>query len=84
MGKDLLPYSNKIESSDLRKCPHDHYLINKAYISGVTVRTFMRVFPQNGGENQLAYIWNEITPLSRCVYCALITSLELGQRLSKN
>jgi len=24
MGKDLLCYSNKTESSDLRKCPYDH------------------------------------------------------------
>ena len=38
MGEYLLRYSNKIESSDLRQCPYDQLLINKAYLSGITVR----------------------------------------------
>jgi len=38
MGEDLLRYSNKIESSDLRQFPNDHLLTSKAYLSGITVR----------------------------------------------
>jgi len=41
MGEDLLRYSNKIESSDLRQCPYDH--AKKAYLSGITVKG--KVFP---------------------------------------
>ena len=35
---------NKIESSDLRQCPRDQYLINKAYLSCVTVRNIYESF----------------------------------------
>ena len=44
MLEDLLRYSNKIESSDLRQCPYDHYLANKAYLSGITVRNIYDSF----------------------------------------
>ena len=44
MGEDLLRYSNRIESSDLRQCPRDQYLINKAYLSCVTVRNIYESF----------------------------------------
>jgi len=44
MGEDLLRYSNKIESSDLRQCLHDHYLTNKAYLRGITVRNIYESF----------------------------------------
>jgi len=30
-------YSNKIESVSLRKCPYDHWVTNKAYLSAITV-----------------------------------------------
>jgi len=33
MGGDLLRYSNKIESTDLRQCRYDHWLIYKAYLN---------------------------------------------------
>jgi len=46
----------KIESFSLRKCPHDHYLTNKAYLSAVTVTNISQEFfyLQGGGRNQLA------------------------------
>jgi len=43
----------------------------RTYLSGITLRTIYPVwesYPQNGGENQLAEIWNEITPQSPYVY----------------
>jgi len=36
-GEDLSCYSNKTESVTLRKCPYDHWLTNKAYLSTITV-----------------------------------------------
>ena len=36
-GEDLSSYTDKIESVSLRKCPHDHRLTNKAYLSAITV-----------------------------------------------
>jgi len=36
MGEDLLRYSNKIVSTDLRQYPYDHYLTNKAYLSDIS------------------------------------------------
>jgi len=42
MGGDLLRYSNKIESGDLRKCPYDQ--TNKAYLIGNTVRNIYESF----------------------------------------
>ena len=44
MGDDLLRYSNKIESSDLRQCPCDHSLTSKAYLGGITVRNIYESF----------------------------------------
>ena len=42
----LLRYSNKFESSDLRQCPYDHLLTNKAYKnkSDVTVTDISETF----------------------------------------
>jgi len=37
--------SRKIESVTLRKCPHDHWLTNKAYLSAITVTSIFRVLP---------------------------------------
>ena len=34
---NALSYSNKTESVGLRKCPYDHGLNNKAYLSAITV-----------------------------------------------
>jgi len=69
MGEDLLRYSNKIESTDLRQYPYDHYLTNKAYLSDITVRNIYESFTHKmAGENQLAQIWNEITSLSPYIY----------------
>ena len=44
MGEDLLRHSNTTEPSDLRQCPYDHKLTNKAYLSGVTVRNIYESF----------------------------------------
>ena len=43
-GEDLSCYSNKIESVSLRKCPHDHWLTNKAYLSAITVTNHFSEF----------------------------------------
>jgi len=43
-GKDLPCYSNKIESVSLRKCPYDHWLTNKAYLSAITVTNIYQSF----------------------------------------
>jgi len=37
-------YSNKIESFNLRKCPYDHWLTNKAYLSATTVTNISKSF----------------------------------------
>ena len=34
----------KLESVSLRKCPYDHRLANKVYLSAITLKTFFRVF----------------------------------------
>ena len=36
-GEDLSCYWNKIEPVSLRKCPYDHRLTNKAYLSAITM-----------------------------------------------
>ena len=43
-GEDLSCCSNKIESVSLRKCPHDHWLTNKAYLSAITVTNITQSF----------------------------------------
>ena len=43
-GEDLSFYSNKTESVSLRKCPYDHRLINKAYLSAATVTNISQSF----------------------------------------
>jgi len=41
---------------------------NKAYLSAITVIHFSEFYPQDGGENQLAWISNKITSLSPYVH----------------
>jgi len=43
MGKDLSRYSNKNLIS-LRKCPHDHQLTDKAYLSDIRVTDISKSF----------------------------------------
>ena len=43
-GKDLWSYSHKIESISLRKCPHDHQLTDKPYLSAITVTSIFQSF----------------------------------------
>jgi len=43
-GEALSCYSNKTESVSLRKCPYDHWLTDKAYLSAITVRNISRSF----------------------------------------
>ena len=53
-GEDLSCYSNEMESISFRKCPHDHRLTSKAYLSAVAVSDIYRSFYlQDGGKNQL-------------------------------
>ena len=44
-GEDSSCSSNKIESVCLRKCPYDHWLTNKAYLSAIAVTNIFRVLP---------------------------------------
>ena len=37
-------YSNKIVSVSLRKCPYDHWLANKAYLSSIAVTNIYQSF----------------------------------------
>jgi len=53
-GEDLWSYSHKIESLSLQKCPYDHQLTNKMYLSAVTVTSIFQFYLQDGSENQLA------------------------------
>jgi len=54
-GEYLWSYSHKIESVSLRKCPYDHELTSKAYLSVIKVTSIFSEFClQDGGENQLA------------------------------
>ena len=45
-GEDLSCYSNETESvrPSLTKCPYDHWLTNKAYLSAITVTNIFLVF----------------------------------------
>jgi len=43
-GKDLSRYLNKIQSIGLRKCPSDHLLANKAYLSDITIANISESF----------------------------------------
>ena len=43
-GESLPCYSNKAESVSLRKCPHDHWLTDKAYLSCITMTDISRSF----------------------------------------
>ena len=42
-------YSHKIESLGLLKCPYDHKLTNKAYLSAVTVTSIFQSFTYKMG-----------------------------------
>ena len=43
-GEDLSCYLNKIESVGLRKCPYDHWLTKKVYLSALTVTNISQSF----------------------------------------
>jgi len=48
-------YSDKTESVSLSKCPCDHRLNNKAYLSAITVTNISQSFDlKDGGKNRLA------------------------------
>ena len=67
MAKIFLCHLNKIESVNIKKCPYDYSLrpANKTYLSASTVTNIYKSFYlQDGGKNQLAYIWNKIESLS--------------------
>ena len=54
-GEDLSCYSYETESVSLRKCPYQHWLTSKAYLSAVTVTNIYQSFYlQVGGENRVA------------------------------
>ena len=43
-GEDLWSYSHKIESVSFQKCPHDHLLYNKVYLSSIIVTSIFQSF----------------------------------------
>jgi len=43
-GEDLSSCSSKTESNSLRKCPYDHWLTGKAYLSATTVSNISQEF----------------------------------------
>jgi len=43
-GKDVWCYSDEMESVNLRKCPYDHQLTNKAYLGTVTITSIFQSF----------------------------------------
>ena len=66
-GEDLSCYSNKIGPVSLRKCPYDHWLTNKAYLSAIRVTNISR---QSFTHKMAAKInWHRYgTKLRHCVY----------------
>ena len=44
MAKIYRVIQTKTESDSLRKCPHDHRLTNKAYLSSITVTSISHSF----------------------------------------
>jgi len=54
-GEDLSSCSSKTESDSLRKCPYDHWLTGKAYLSATAVTNISTlVFAYiDGGKNQV-------------------------------
>ena len=63
---------------NLRKCPYDHWLTNKAYLSAITVTNISQSFYlQDGGKNQLAYCANYVTD----TLCIAMTSKKQRQEL---
>jgi len=57
------------EPVSLTKCPYDHWLTKKAYLSAIAVTNVSpNFYIQDGGINQLAQMWNKITSLSPSVF----------------
>ena len=66
----------KTESVSLRKCPYDHWLTNKAYLSAITVReTFIRVLPTRWRQKStdIDTEQNYVTVLCIHVHCGLVS-----------
>ena len=59
-GAELSCYLNNIRSVGLRKCLYDHYLANKAYFSGITVKNIRESFTHNMAA-KASWHWNYVT-----------------------
>ena len=71
MGEYLLRYSNKIESSDLRQCPYDQLVINKAYLSGITVRNIYESVTHKTAAKTSWHIERNYVTVTLCIeYCS--------------
>jgi len=66
-GKDLSCHLNKIVSVSLRKCPYDHWLASKAYLSAITVANISQSFTYKMAAKINCGI-KKITSLSPYVY----------------
>ena len=72
-GGDLSRYSNKTEPVSLRKCPYDHRLTSKSYLSTITVKTFIIILPTRWRQNQLACIWNNYNvTVTLCIHRVIV------------
>ena len=66
--RSIVLFGYKLNQFGLRKCPRDHWLINKACKQYHSNKNFSALYLQDGGEIWRPLIWNKITSLSPYVY----------------
>ena len=77
-GEDLSCCLNKIESISLRKCPYDHHLTNKAYLSTITGTIISKSFYLRDGGKKSTGIdmeQNDVTVTLCILYQLNLTQL---------
>ena len=93
MAKIYRIIQENIESISSRKCPHDHWLTNKAFQSAITVTNIFRSFYlQDGGKNRLEqnYVtvalcsWDCYKAVERLVQCRTVAFRSARVSLSQN
>jgi len=84
-GEDLSCYSNKMESISFRKCPHDHRLTSKAYLSAVAVSDIYRSFYlQDGDKNQLRRYGTKLRHCRPTRFCLFCVGSDVEPRLNQS
>jgi len=64
----IVLFGYKLNQFGLRKCPHDHWLANKACKQYHSDKNFSAFYLQDGGEKRRPWIRNKIESLSPHVY----------------